>query len=329
MRNLRLKLAVVAAVLGGLSIADVASAQLGDDLLYGLQLYGVRFQKKYDPLTKGYQLNVSLTDPDTGLPYYNDTNIYLGFADLTLGTDVPGTIQTSAIYSTRWVPAVRFGMKTVDLAGNPNPLGYRFESFLFGQDFTVTGSLLMDTDVYINKWGSYNVTLQASNRSTVTMAGATDGSGMPDFDYDIGPISLSGNIYLDALALVADPFFERFGTENPFARFGNGLADISLKATSIEELIARLEAGQLLSDDDLSKIVNNSVLSSALGKEPSSDLFTKLILPEGLLDPQPLDCDECGRRITAMAVPEPGMLLLLLAAGTGFYLSPRRQRRPR
>jgi len=51
----------------------------------------------------------------------------------------------------------------------------------------------------------------------------------------------------------------------------------------------------LLSDDDLSKIVNNSILSSALGREPSSDLFTDLVLPEGLLDPQPLDCDDCGR----------------------------------
>jgi len=89
MINLRLKLAVVAAVLAGLSITDIASAQLGDDLLYGLQLYGVRFQKKYDPLTKGYQLNVSLIDPDTGLPFYNDTNFYLGFADLTLELTVP------------------------------------------------------------------------------------------------------------------------------------------------------------------------------------------------------------------------------------------------
>jgi hypothetical protein len=328
MINLRLKLAVVAAVLAGLAIADIASAELSDDLVYGLQLYGVRFQKKYDPLTKGYALNVSFTDPNTGLPFYNDTNFYLGIADLTLGTDAPGTIKTSAIYSTRWVPAVRFGMKTVDPQGNSNPLSYKFHSFLFGQDFTVTGSLLMDTDVYINKWGSYDITLQASNRSTVTMQGVTDPSKLPNFDYDVGPISLSGNIYLDALAVIADPFFEKFGAENPFARFGGGLADISLKATSVEDLIARLEAGQLLSDDDLSKIVNNSVLSSALGKEPSSDLFTKLVLPEGLLDPQPLDCEQCGR-ISALAVPEPGMLALLATVGAGFYLSPHRRRRSR
>jgi len=131
------------------------------------------------------------------------------------------------------VPAVRFGLKTTDTAGNVSPLSYEFESFLFGQDFTVTGDLLMDTDIYINKWGSYNITLQASNRSTVTMAGVTDESSLPDFDYDIGRSTCPAtSIWMPWRS--SPTVFRAIRTENPFARFSNGLGNLSLKATSVK-----------------------------------------------------------------------------------------------
>jgi hypothetical protein len=182
--------------------------------------------------------------------------------------------------------------------------------------------------VYFNKLGTYDITLQASNRTDVSTVSSPDGAGLPDFDYDIGPINLTGNIYIDALAAITDPFFDRFGAVNPFAQIQSGLSGLDLNGSNIQDLIARLEAGQLLSDDELSKVVNNSILSTALGRQPSSDLFTDLVLPDGLLNPEPLDADP-SVRLAAMAVPEPGMLALLTLAGAGFYLSPRRRRRPR
>lgn len=320
MNTPQLKLTTALVALIGVGVSDVAMAGIGDDLRYGLQLYGVRFGKEYDPLSKGYTLNVSIVDPDTGLPYYNNTHFYLGFGDLVMES---GAVAMSATYSERLVPAVRFALNTKGA-----PLDYRYESYLDVQDVVIDGSLLLDVDTYVNAWGFYDITLQASNRATATNKHGEIEDLSARLDYDIGPINLSGNIWLDAAAVVTDPFFEEFGTDNPFAAFDSTLAGLSLGGGRIEQLIARLQAGQLLNDDELAQLINNSVLASLLDKQPSSDLLSKVIIPEGLLD---VDCPACREkaqdRILPTAIPEPGMLALLAAAAAGFYLFPRHRRK--
>jgi hypothetical protein len=318
MTLLRHKTAIVAALLASFAAADTVLADLSDDLRYGLQLYGVRFNRGYDPLSKGYQLNVSFTDPNTGLPFYNDTHFYLGVGDLVMES---GSLNAGLNLSERGVPAARFALST----GN-RPLDYRYDSFLMAQDVVIDGSILLDVNTYINQWGFYDVTLQASNRATVTAKDQEIADLFPELDFDIGPINLSGNIYVDALAVVTDPFFERFGMENPFARFNNGLAGVNLRSGGIEDLIARLQSGQLLSDTELAQVINNSVVATALGQEPSSNLFAKMIIPEGLFDTnlQTATVPETDRTLT-MAIPEPGMLALLAAAGAGYFIFPRRR----
>lgn len=313
MNTPQLKRVTVLAVLLGMSVTSIAAAGIGDDLRYGLQLYGVKFQKKYDPLSKGYVLNVSFTNPDTGLPYYNNTHFYLGFGDLVMES---GGVSLSATYSERLVPAVRFALST-----RGSPLDYRYESYLGSEDMVIDGSLLLNIDTYVNQWGFYDITLQASNRATATSKHGELEDLSARLDYDIGPINLSGNIWLDAAAVLTNPFFERFGTENPFAAFGSSLASLSATGGRIEDFIARLQSGQLLNDDELAQLINNSLLASLLDKQPSSDLLSKLIIPEGLLNG---DCPACGEKPQAtvqwLAVPEPGMLILLAGAGAGFYL---------
>lgn len=326
MATLRFKLLAVAGFLAGLAVNNIALAGLGSDLRYGLQLYGIKYEKRYDPLSKGYLLNISVADPQTGTPYYNNTHFYMGFADLVLGSEDAGAIQIGATYTERVLPAARFVLKTTDPFGNPSPLDYRFESFLGANDFTVNGSLLLDIDTYVNRWGFYDISLQASNRATITANPQPPEERLPNLNYDIGPINLTGNIYVDVLAAVTDPFFEAFGTQNPFARLDKGLAGLDLKSGGIQDLIARLEAGQLLGDDELARLINNSIMANMLGKAPSDDLIGKLIVPDGLLDPKPIDPVETVL-IAGLSVPEPGMLLLLTAAAAGFYLSPRRRRR--
>jgi len=318
MTLLRHKTAIVVAVLASFAAADRVLADLSDDLRYGLQLYGVQFNQKYDPLSKGYQLNVSFTDPNTGLPFYNDTHFYLGIGDLVMES---GSLSAGVNLSQRGIPAARFALST----GN-QPLDYRYDSFLMAQDVVIDGSILLDINTYINQWGFYDVTLQASNRATVTAKDQEVADLFPDLDFDIGPINLSGNICVDALAVISDPFFEQLGMENPFARFNNGLAGINLRSNSIEDLIARLQSGQLLSDNELAQLINNSVLATALGNEPSSNLLTKLIVPDGLFDTnvQTATVAESDRTLT-MAIPEPGMLALLVAAGGGYFIFPRRR----
>ncbi|NLE60160.1 MAG: hypothetical protein GX616_17560 [Planctomycetes bacterium] len=318
MNTLRLRLVTVLAVLFGLGVTNAAMAGLGDDLRYGLQLYGVRFGKEYDPLSKGYTLNVSIVNPDTGLPYYNNTHFYLGFGDLVMES---GTLAVNATYTERLVPAARFAISTRGV-----PLDYRYESYLGAQDVVIDGSLLMNVDTYVNQWGFYDITLQASNRATATSKDGVLDDLSARLNYDIGPINLSGNIWLDAAALLTDPFFDQFGMNNPFAAFDEGLAGINLPGGRIEEFIGRLQSGQLLNDDELAQMINNSLLASLLNKEPSSDLFSKVIIPDGLLDS---DCPACDKkpqdRVLSMAIPEPGMLALLAATGAGFYVFPRRR----
>lgn len=318
MMTSRFKSVIAALLVSILATTNVASA-LSDDLVYGLQLYGVKFNKSYDPLSKGYSLNVSFIDPQTGRPFYNNTTFDLGFANLVMES---GSLSLGAKYTERGVPAVRFGLST-----NGQPLDYKFETFIGAQDVVVDGSLLLDISTRVNQYGFYDVSLQASNRATITSDGwFAENKEFPDLDFDIGPINMSGNIYVDALALVTDPFFDRFGLNNPFAEFQKGLAGLNLRASPLDDLVARLESGQLLSDSELSMLISNSILASALGKQPSSDLLAKMILPDGFLEGTGTNnnTDE-PVLLTSMAIPEPGMLALLAAAGAGFLVRARRR----
>jgi hypothetical protein len=319
MTVLRCKLVIVAAILASLGVTEMASADLSNDLAYGLQLYGIKYSKTYDPLSKGYLLNVSATDPKTGLPYYNNTNFYMGFANLEM---VSGSFNTRIALTNRVVPTARFAMTT-----NGAPLNYKFTTFLGAQDVTIEGGLLLDIDSRINEWGFYDVSLQASNRATITSDGwLAENKKLPDVNFDIGPINMDGNIYVDALATITDPFFDKFGLDNPFAQFQKGLAGLNLKGAGVEDMLAQLDSGQLLSDGDLGRLVNNTIMANLLGKDPSSDLLSRLILPDGLLkgNVEPAQ-DSASPRPFAAAVPEPGMLALLAIAGAGYFVLPRRR----
>jgi hypothetical protein len=329
MDSVRIRTSLVVALIVSMAVGDLAFAGINADLAYGLRLAGIQYSKRYDPLSRGYYLNITPTDPSTGASFYSNTLIDLGFADLTLGYGPNGigdSFRIQASYTKRVVPTAHFIFNT-----GGRPLDYRFTSHIGGQNLDIIGSALINVDTRINQYGFYQVTLQASNRAQVGTNGAlgTD-ANLPDLNYDIGPLSLTGNIYVDAIAAITDPFFEQFGTENPFRAFDQGIAGLASATTRVDDLLTRLESGQLLSDQDLATLISNSILSSAMGKEPSAKLFQNLVVPDDLLASNAKVAQpEAAFELVTSPLPEPGMLLLLASVSAGFFAFSRRRGRQR
>lgn len=95
-----------------------------------------------------------------------------------------------------------------------SPLNFSYVSDLGPQSTVVTGSMLIDGDFSIDALGFYDLSITSSRRNTVTREGIVDDTGT--FDSDLGPIVMSGNIFVDALGVLVDPLFEQADRDNPF-----------------------------------------------------------------------------------------------------------------
>ena len=145
----------------------------------------------------------------------------LGMGDLTL----LGPISLSVSSGTRFVNTLDVSLRTAIDGGvlaSATPLSYILNLDSGSQSAAITGSLLIDANFSINGFGFYDFDLRYSSRQNVQREGRVTDAGS-DFDSDIGPINISGNIYADILALVTAPFFEATGISNPFASFSGSL----------------------------------------------------------------------------------------------------------
>lgn len=111
-----------------------------------------------------------------------------------------------------------------------SPLNFSYVSDIGPQSTVVTGSLLIDGDFSIDALGFYDLSITSSRRNTVTREGIVDDTGT--FDSDLGPIVMSGNIFVDALGVLVDPLFEQTGRENPFTDLAK-LIDLSAGPTGV------------------------------------------------------------------------------------------------
>ena len=100
----------------------------------------------------------------------------------------------------------------------PTPLSYVLNFDTGAQSSQVSGSVLIDGDFSINKFGYYDLSFVYSSRQDVDREGrfATDEATN---DFDIGPINISGNIYADILGAITQPLYDRAGRENIFIQF--------------------------------------------------------------------------------------------------------------
>jgi hypothetical protein len=134
------------------------------------------------------------------------------------GTEVAlqGPISLQMSTGGRLLPEFELSFSTaVNSRSQVSPLNFSYSSDIGPQSTVVSGSMLIDGNFSINALGFYDLSVTSSTRNTVTREGIVTDTGT--FDSDLGPIVMSGNIFVDALGVLVDPLFEQAGKENPFS----------------------------------------------------------------------------------------------------------------
>lgn len=245
----------------------------------------------------------------------NEWEIYGGAFGFELSTGsggVPVSFDTMLQLRRSPIPTVRLRVAT-DQTGTDSatPVAYDFWVNTGFQDVEIVGEGSLEAQIDINAFGFYDIDAFVSNRGTFTIDGiAYADSGT--LDYDMGPVSLSGNVFIDILAAVTAPLFEATNTANPLAVF-SGRAKLQNQIKERDLLIARLEAGEVLTDEEMNEIITTSMLASVFGGEGSEMLDR---VSESVQGASVSSGDEPMMTQTAL-MPEPisiGLWLVLSAA---------------
>jgi hypothetical protein len=245
----------------------------------------------------------------TATSIYNNDRFNFGLADVRL----TGVSQTVLGYTKRVLPAAEFTSNTIN-----QPITYDFNINTGIQDLNATGSIAWNNNGNINALGFYDLQFFVSNRGTYD----TSGFGVidnGDINFDLGPINVSGNIYIDFIAAVLDPLFVAFDAPNPFAKL-SGRATKSIQFSSLEDQIrAKVAAGEMLTDDEVDALITASLTASLFGQD-----FGLLDELNYALDSKP-PTSNSSRPITTFDVPGPATITLL---GIGALAMTQRRRRP-
>jgi hypothetical protein len=285
---------------------SAVQAEVWRDVFIGLNLFDYQVNGQRNYLGKGWDINATAV--------YAGQEYDFGFAELTLGSPVAPTASNISVgYTTRGIPKAEFGWNT---GGRALPYTLEFNNGF--QDFTtIDGSVLVDVSTDVNVLGFYDTRIQISNRANYSTDGFLanqDGN----LNFDVGPIDVSGNIYADALAVVTAPLWAATGTDNPFAKFSERATKTAELNATIDELKARIAAGEILSDEEMAQLVNSTLVSAILQGEPGqSNLF------QGLAMAFNKPGDTSAARL--MVVPEPSSAFLLFGLGALFIAKRRRR----
>jgi hypothetical protein len=197
------------------------------------------------------------------------------------------------------------GLQVMDFSLNTNnaPLRYTLVSDAGSQRTAINGSFLMDLTGSINSFGFYDLTLDVSSRQDVTQDGRFSDETFEN-DFDIGPISVRGNMFADLLGAITDPIFQALGVENIFYSFsGAGQFQDQLEGLGLEGLdLAGLDLAGLTDT-----LLGDAAGLAGLAKSLKSQHLAAAELDALVADPS------AGQRLAV--VPEPATLMLLLAGG--------------
>jgi len=169
---------------------------------------------------------------------------------------------------------------------------------------SIAGSMLIDGNLSFNSFGYYEVQLNYSSRQDIAEDEVFRGDNTVFNDVDVGPIDISGNIYIDLVSLILDPVFNALNIENPLlplsgqgqlANFFSPGAQFAPDATAAKSLLHEVRNPPLVG-------IDSSVLTGTGDDGQSADAgFT--------------------------VVPEPGTLLLLAAGAVPVCILRRRTRK--
>ena len=274
-----------------------ASAGIFDDIYQGLGVYstpigsgsggfsnGARFGRLRvvpNQLGQGYRLELDRT-------FGGDTRGRAETYDLgAFELELSGATQATFGYTSR-------GM----LIGNgeilANNLNYTLRSKTGAQDFELTGTMSVNGNMEVNQFGFYTLDLQMNNTGSLLDAQGLVVDGDRDTDWSVGPISIQGNVYFDAVvgimtALGLDTtVFEGVFPSSPIDRINQTIAD----SLGLDTFVA----GEMYGTD-------SQALSEAAALEARDFVnnFANTVA----------DASDFGAESDGVAVPEPAGLALL------------------
>lgn len=270
----------------------------------------------------GVWRNVALELQRAGFDLQGQRNVYGNGADVRLVTNfnrsfdfgsaelvLSGPLSIEASTTSRGLDTLDFTIQTAltrDL--NPQPLQYVWTADAGGQRTQVSGDVIVDGGLSIDGLGFYSLNFDMSSRQATEQDGrVADGNSSADFD--IGPVDLRGNIFIDLVAAILDPILTGAGLDNPLT----GLTGADQLAKLIDAQQLQLPSSQsdlgLLSHRIINPGVSETVVASLLG-----------------LDRSGLSSTESSRNA---AVPEPLSAALMLAGATTLLAGRRRRRQGR
>ncbi len=279
----KIRRSMVVAILVWLSASTSLQAEVFRDVAFGLGQLGVTYRGQRNPLSGGNDFQA--------ITNFQGNPLGFGLGDLTL----QGPISFEVSNGTRGVPTIDFSLTTALNSNNQAiPLNYALTVDVGSQAETITGSLLIDADLSVNQLGFYDFNMFYSSRQTVQDQGRFSNDSQ-DFDFDLGPVDVQGNLFADALAVVTQPIFDATGGTNPFESF-----------SSQGQLKRMLEAGDItseqlaLGDAVLREVITNSIVSMFIFPAQLQDGSTGSLVS--------------GQPVGAATVPEPPVVMLMFAA---------------
>ncbi len=254
---------------------------------------------------KGYRLEFdrSFGVDSSGRP---ETFRFAGLGEMTLS----GNTQFTAGF-TRPKKGLYFG----DMNFVANNLSYDIRTRLGAQDAALSGTLNAVGTLNANVFGFYDLTLNVSNTNSQFTVDGVAANDETNTNFDIGPVSLKGNLYVDLLSGgLANAGLAALDLESLFDR-----SPIAFSNDAIAEGLQESAADDNL--DDRSRVAS-LMLRTVLGQDQAaaSELMESLVASDGALLSS---LDESSAPAT-QAIPESGTLTLLIAGGA--LLSARRRR---
>ncbi|UCF32783.1 MAG: hypothetical protein JSV78_10665 [Phycisphaerales bacterium] len=186
------------------------------------------------------------------------------------------------------------------------PLSYDVVFDVGGQRSEVAGSVFLDSRLWLNGFGFYELELDYSSRQTITGEGRFNNDQQIN-DFDVGPIDIRGNIFADLLDLIFAPLFGDNPT--PFDSF-SGRAQLAKLLDLSDPMNDPIVLKGRLFETALAETVDPLVLERALNLQTT----TLANFNSMLADQQP-----------GTSIPEPAALVLMLVGAA--FVAPRTLRR--
>lgn len=274
------------------------------------------FRVAYEPIPRGWRADWQRSfGPDA---FGRPNSIDLGGARLVLND---GTVEMRVQQFSRFTKGIRYFSST------PEPISYSMELNTGVQDTVVSGTLAYAQNFNMNTLGFYDLSLNISNRGESQI----DGFALVDeqtLDFDVGPINVSGNIFADILAAATEPMFSAAGVQNPFAKFSGRATREAIVNAPIDELRAKVERGETVTEAELQAVAEATFLASVLRVSLPDLEFLETADVEIIIEDPLVDViDEGTDPFLLTTVPEPATLTFIILPAAAMVLSRRRRQR--